>query len=110
MARRPDWEALGRLFDQSGRSGQPPAPSALEDDHVVYLGESMPKWLAKDLIQERIAILECDAHFSYSEALKFVRRGHFDSDLVHPGLDTGARPNSLNETLALTECETIDSR
>ncbi len=57
MPRKPDWDALGKLFAPSNEA----APSALDADTVTYLGETMPKWLARDLMQERAAIYEFEA-------------------------------------------------
>ena len=74
MTRRPDWKALIRLFDQSGRSGQLPAPSAFEDEFVTYQGKSVPKWLARDLAQERTAIMEFDGGLTREEAEAEVRK------------------------------------
>lgn len=38
-----------------------PPPSASENGSTVYMGEVLPKWLARDLMQERAAIREYEA-------------------------------------------------
>ena len=58
MARKPDWKALSKLFAQPASNTPPEASCASGSDRVTYLGESIPKWLARDLTQERAAIRE----------------------------------------------------
>ena len=61
MARPVDWDALRRVF-------QPRAQRVPEPDTVVYNRERMPRWLARDLMQERAAIREYDAGMGRDEA------------------------------------------
>lgn len=73
MARKPDWGALGALFQP------PPPPCAVgpapgtEGACVTYRGEAVPRWLARDLALERAAICEYDAGMNRPEAERFVR-------------------------------------
>ncbi|SMR82257.1 hypothetical protein SAMN04488030_2604 [Aliiroseovarius halocynthiae] len=70
MPRKPDWDALGKLFAPSLDS----QPGASEGDTVRYLGEPMPKWLALDLMRERAAIYEYEAGMSRDEAEAKARK------------------------------------
>ncbi|MGV6840443.1 MAG: hypothetical protein ACWA40_09650 [Planktomarina sp.] len=62
MHKKPNWDALGRLFDKPAPKPPKtkPPPSAAKNGCVMYLGEVMPKWQARDLMQERAAIREFD--------------------------------------------------
>jgi len=61
MTKPVDWDALRRVF-------QPRAQREPEPDTVVYNGEQIPRWLARDLMQERAAIREYDAGMGRAEA------------------------------------------
>lgn len=69
MPKAVDWEALAAVF-------APPQLDTKEEDAVPlhssdtvsYNGEQVPRWLARDLIQERAAIREYDAGMSRAEA------------------------------------------
>lgn len=69
MPKAVDWDALAAVFAQ-------PLPSTKEEnalpvhssDAVNYNGEQMPRWLARDLMQERAAIREYDGGMRRSEA------------------------------------------
>lgn len=69
MPKAVDWDALAAVF-------APPQPDTKEEDAVArhssdtvtYNGEQMPRWLARDLMQERSAIREYDAGMSRAEA------------------------------------------
>lgn len=94
MARHPDWDALGALFNKPPPESATAPPSACEGsdkpfsepsnavaqhpDMVRYLGETMPKWLARDLIHERAAIYEYEAGMtretSEAEAIKYLEK------------------------------------
>ena len=80
MARKPDWQALGALFDQAPPAPATVPPSAAEDGRAVYNGERLPKWLVRDLMQERAAIREYCGGMTRekSEALTLqgLQRGH----------------------------------
>lgn len=98
MTSKPDWDALGALFSNpaakgakapprahkgSGRgAGCPASVRARNSDLVCYLGEWIPKWLARDLMQERAAIYEYEAGMTREEAEALVRSG-----LQHLGKD-----------------------
>lgn len=79
MARKPDWAALGALFDQAPPAPATAPPSAHEDGTSVYNGERLPKWLVRDLMQERAAIREYCGGMTREEAealtLQGLRRG-----------------------------------
>lgn len=68
MAKKLDWAALGALFDQAPPAPATAPPSTPEDGTAVYNGERLPKWLVRDLMQERAAILEFDAGMTREEA------------------------------------------
>lgn len=70
MLRKPDWDVLGKLFAPSPET----SPSAPEADTVIYLVEPMPKWLARDLIQERAAIREYEAGMTREKAEAEARK------------------------------------
>lgn len=75
MARKPDWQALDALFDQA-----PPAPastphSADGDGTAVYNGDRLPKWLVRDLMQERAAIREYCGGVTREEAEALTLQG-----------------------------------
>lgn len=65
MPKAVDWDALAAVF-------APPQPDTKEEDAVVrhssdtmtYNGEQMPRWLARDLMQERAAIQEFEAEIT----------------------------------------------
>lgn len=80
MARKPDWQALGALFDQAPLAPTTEPPSAHDDGTAVYNGERWPKWLVSDLMQERAAIMEFDGGLTREEAealtLQGLQRGH----------------------------------
>ncbi len=75
MARKPDWAALGALFDQTPSAPATAPPSAAKDGTAVYNGERLPKWLVSDLMQERAAILEFDAGMTREEAEALTLQG-----------------------------------
>ena len=71
MMREPDWDALDALFASSSRT----SPSGPGAERVIYLGEAMPKWLARDLMQERAAIREFCAGMTRAEAEALAKSG-----------------------------------
>ncbi|MFA8386646.1 MAG: hypothetical protein ACEPO2_13565 [Pelagibaca sp.] len=73
MAHKPDWGALGALF-QPPPTADVPAPGP-DSDLVMYRGEAVPRWLARDLVQERAAIFEYDVGMSRADAEALARRG-----------------------------------
>lgn len=74
MAHKPDWQALGALFQpQHPPSADGPTPG-LDSDLVMYRGEAVPRWLARDLAQERAAICEFDGGMSRADAEALARR------------------------------------
>lgn len=73
MARKPDWNALDALFQPPSRSVER-APSA-ERTCVTYRGEAVPRWLARELVQERAAICEYDGGMSRADAEAMARQG-----------------------------------
>lgn len=78
MPRKPNWDALGKLFAPTKDA----SASASDADTVFYLGEPMQKWLARDLFQERAAIYEfCDG-MPRPKAEALAR-----SELKYPGKD-----------------------
>lgn len=66
MANPVDFAALRRVFTA------PAKPSA--GDWVEYNGEKMPRWLARDLMQERAAIMEYCGGLTRAEAQEAVLR------------------------------------
>ncbi|SMO34741.1 hypothetical protein SAMN06265173_101191 [Thalassovita litoralis] len=82
MPPKSDWDALGALFAQPNPFA-PPAPpdaptappSASGGECVTYLGKPVPKWLARDLIQERAAIQEYDGGLSRADAQREAAKG-----------------------------------
>ncbi|MDV7270832.1 hypothetical protein RYZ20_07945 [Thioclava sp. A2] len=75
MARKPDWQALGALFDQTPPAPATAPPSTNEDGTAVYNGERLPKWLVRDLMQERAAIREYGGGMTREEAEALTLRG-----------------------------------
>ena len=91
MTSKPDWDALGALFNKPAPEGATAPPSASKGtghsaacpthaearrfDLVCYLGDWIPKWLARDLIQERAAIYEYEAGMTRAEAEAEARKG-----------------------------------
>ena len=91
MPKKPDWAALGEMFNCK----PPPCGAKSPSDHrrfkteaplssgvdtqgmcyVCYLGELLPKWMARDLIQERAAILEFEGGLPRLEAEALARKG-----------------------------------
>ena len=64
----PDWDALETLFAQPRVRIDGETSSAEVDVFVSYLGETMPKWLARDLMTERAAIREYDGCMTREES------------------------------------------
>lgn len=62
MADPVDFAALRRVFTT------PAKPSASDGDRVYYNSEAMPRWLARDLMQERAAIIEYCGGMTRAEA------------------------------------------
>lgn len=91
MTSKPDWDALGALFSKPAPEGPTAPPSASKgtvqkatlpahaearhSDMVCYLGEWIPKWLARDLMQERAAIYEYEAGMTREKAEIEARKG-----------------------------------
>ena len=91
MTSKPDWDALGALFSKPAPEGTAAPPSAsegtvckaarpahaeaLHSELVCYLGDWIPKWLARDLMQERAAIYEYEAGMTREEAEAEARKG-----------------------------------
>ncbi len=76
MARKPDWQALGALFDHSTLVPATAPPSAPEGGTAVYYnGERLPKWLVRDLMQERAAIREYCGGMTREDAEALTRQG-----------------------------------
>lgn len=57
-----DFGALRRVF------AAPAKPRASDDDRVYFNGEAMPRWLARDLMQERAAIREYGGGMTLADA------------------------------------------
>ena len=72
-----DWAALRQVFTKPTPTPatSEPTPSAPENGAVVYLGEPLPKWLARDLMQERAAIREYDGGEPREVAEAETRKG-----------------------------------
>jgi len=68
MADLVDFAALRRVFTA------PAKPSANTQDFVIYNGDKMPRWLARDLMQERSAIMEYCGGLTRAEAQETVLR------------------------------------
>lgn len=84
MISKPDWDALDALFSKPALEGTTAPPSASEgtvckaarpahaearhSELVCYRGDWIPKWLARDLMQERAAIYEFEAGMTREEA------------------------------------------
>jgi hypothetical protein len=76
MPKAVDWSALAAVF-------APPQPDTKEEDAaplhssdtVTYNGEQMPRWLARDLMQERAAIREYEAELNRAAAEELTRHG-----------------------------------
>ncbi len=64
-----DFGALRRVFTA------PAKPSASDADRVHYNGEAMPRWLARDLMQERAAIMEYCGGMARAEAERLTALG-----------------------------------
>lgn len=85
MACKIDWEAIGRAVTRPAPMGNlHPAPApilpsqargASQVGYVTYQGAIMEKWQARDLIQERAAIMEYEAHMPRAEAELMARQG-----------------------------------
>lgn len=75
MARKPDWQTLGALFGQAPPAPAKAPPSAPEDGTAVYNGERLPKWLVRDLMQERAAIREYCGGVTREEAEALTLQG-----------------------------------
>lgn len=75
MVQKPDWQALGALFDQPLPTPATAPPSAPEGDTAIYNGERLPKWLIRDLIQERAAICEYCGGMTREEAKRLSLQG-----------------------------------
>lgn len=75
MARKPDWAALGALFDQAPPAPATAPPSAHEDGTAIYNVERLPKWLVRDLMQERAAIREYCGGMTREEAEALTLQG-----------------------------------
>jgi len=59
MPKAVDWDALQGLFKpHQGTAATPDWPPVRTADTVIYNGEQLPRWLARDLMQERAAIRE----------------------------------------------------
>ena len=69
MTKPVDFEALRRVFDT------PAKPSADADNFATYNGEEMPRWLARDLMRERAAIMEYDGGITRAEAERLSALG-----------------------------------
>ncbi|MBL4750523.1 MAG: hypothetical protein JKX71_08100 [Amylibacter sp.] len=70
-----DWESFLSVFENNTAGLAPDKPSANETDIVKYNGEKMPRRLARDLMQERAAIMEYDAGLTRVEAEAIILRG-----------------------------------
>lgn len=69
MANPVDFEVLRRVFDTSAK------PSADADSLATYNGEKVPRWLARDLMRERAAIMEYDGGITRAEAERLAALG-----------------------------------
>ena len=68
MPKAIDWDALRQVFE-------PETPSQADTDMEVYNGKKMPRWLARDLMQERAAVMEFDGGLKRHEAQRLTRLG-----------------------------------
>lgn len=75
MIHSPDWKALDALFAPPAAAPHVEPNSAQHEEIVCYLGQMIPKWLARDLMQERAAIYEFSAGMTRAEAEDLARRG-----------------------------------
>ncbi len=66
-----DWDALRNVF----APGTPDVSRGAEGESVTYLGEVMPRWLARDRMKERAAILEYHGGITRAEAEALAFRG-----------------------------------
>ena len=71
--KRPDWQALGALFDQPPFATPQERPRRRENGQATYCGEPLPRWLIRDLMQERAAIREFDGVMPRAEAERLTR-------------------------------------
>lgn len=90
MADPVDFGALRRVFTA------PTKPDADTDDCVVYKGEAMPRWLARDLMQERAAIMEYCGGMARAEAQRVVCSNVRELKSQSRFMDTGNAPTSFD--------------